>query len=201
MEIIERSIEVQRPIEQVYGQWTQFEEFPRFMANVEEVQQLDDTTLRWVAKVAGQRKQWDAKIVRQRPDQEIAWEGFPEPDHAGVVRFQQVEPLRTRVDVELAIEPEGAVETLGTKLGIVGNAIEGDLERFREFIESRPAPTGAWEGRIEQGRPVSWPDRGWEGAVGGRAQPPSASVVAHRSAHPARAPIAAPRSRPFSVSR
>jgi uncharacterized membrane protein len=154
MEVIERSIEVQRPISQVYGQWTQFEEFPRFMENVEEVQQLDDTNLRWVAQIAGKRREWNAKIVRQRPDQEIAWTGFPEPEHAGVVRFQQVEPTRTRVDVEIAIEPQGTAEKLGTKLGLVGGAIEGDLERFREFIESRSSATGAWQGRVEAGRPV-----------------------------------------------
>ena len=49
MSTIERSIEVQAPLRTVYNQWTQFEEFPRFMEGVDEVRQLDDTHIHWVA--------------------------------------------------------------------------------------------------------------------------------------------------------
>ena len=63
MERVEKSIEVNCPIDVVYNQWTQFEDFPQFMSGVKEVQQLDDTHLRWHAEVWGKEKEWDAEIT------------------------------------------------------------------------------------------------------------------------------------------
>jgi uncharacterized membrane protein len=148
MEKIERSIEVDVPVRTAYNQWTQFEEFPRFMEGVERVQQLDDTTLRWEAEIAGVHKEWDAKIVRQEPDQEIRWMGFGEADNEGAVTFAPLDQDRTRLTVSMNIEPEGVAETVGTKLGIVGNRVEGDLERFKQLIEERGTETGAWRGSV-----------------------------------------------------
>ncbi len=73
MATIEQSIEVEAPLQTVYNQWTQFEEFPRFMEGVEEVEQLDDTHLRWVAEFDGSRHEWNAEITEQRPDARVAW--------------------------------------------------------------------------------------------------------------------------------
>ena len=148
MERIERSIEVDVPVRTAYNQWTQFEEFPRFMEGVERVEQRDDRTLHWVAKIAGVQKEWDAKIVRQEPDREIVWVGFGEPDNEGSVRFESPGPDRTRVTVSMGYEPEGFVEKAGDALGIVERRVEGDVERFKELIESRGTETGAWRGRI-----------------------------------------------------
>ena len=142
MERIERTVEVEVPVRTAYNQWTQFEEFPRFMEGVERVQQLDDRRLHWVAEVAGTRKEWDAEIVRQEPDTEIRWLGFGEPDNEGVVRFEPLGTDRTRVRVSMGIEPEGVVEKAGAALGVVGRRIDNDLERFKELIEGRGAETG-----------------------------------------------------------
>jgi uncharacterized membrane protein len=151
MERIERSVEVGVPVSTAYNQWTQFEEFPRFMAGVESVRQLDDSTLHWVAEIAGVRKEWDAKIVRQEPDREIRWMGFGEPDNEGIVTFEPLDPDRTRVNVSMGLEPEGMVEKAGEALGVVGSRVEGDLERFKDMIEERGTETGAWRGRIGTG--------------------------------------------------
>ena len=61
MEKIQKSIEVDRPIRSVYNQWTQFEEFPRFMEGVKQVKQLDDKRLHWLAEIGGKEKEWTAK--------------------------------------------------------------------------------------------------------------------------------------------
>jgi uncharacterized membrane protein len=148
MERIERSVEVGVPVSTAYNQWTQFEEFPRFMAGVESVRQLDDSTLHWVAEIAGVRKEWDAKIVRQEPDREIRWMGFGEPDNEGIVTFEPLGADRTRVNVSMGLEPEGMIEKAGEALGVVGSRVEGDLERFKDMIEERGTETGAWRGRI-----------------------------------------------------
>src|SRR3954452_19585565 len=112
MERIEKSIEVRCPLNQVYNQWTQFEEFPRFMAGVKEVRQLDDTHVHWHAEIWGKDKEWDAEITEQGPDRKIAWGsvsgGGP---NAGEVPFEPLGPDRTRVHLAMAYEPQGALES------------------------------------------------------------------------------------------
>ena len=150
MSSVEQSIEVQVPVSTAYNQWTQFEEFPKFMEGVEQVQQLDDTSLRWVAEIAGKRKEWDAKITEQTPDQRIAWTNIDGPFNAGVVTFHKIDDNTSKVMLQMEYEPEGAVEKVGDALGIVKGRIRGDLERFKGFIESRGSETGAWRGEVEQ---------------------------------------------------
>ncbi|HEX6132302.1 MAG TPA: SRPBCC family protein [Actinomycetota bacterium] len=150
MERIQHSVEVDVPVTAAYDQWTQFEDFPRFMEGVERVQQIDDARLHWVASVGGVSREWDATIVRQEPDRAIAWDGFGGPDNAGMVEFEPLGTDRSRVTVTMDWEPEGAVEKLGDALGIVSGRIEGDLARFKTFIEERRVPTGAWRGRIPE---------------------------------------------------
>jgi uncharacterized membrane protein len=143
----EKSITVDLPVSVVYNQWTQFEEFPQFMAGVERVTQLDDKRLHWVAEVAGIRREWDAEIVDQEPDRKISWRSMDGTSNAGTVTFQP-EGAGTRVTLDLDVEPEGLVESIGDKLGFVSKQAEGDLERFKEFIESRGRETGAWRGEV-----------------------------------------------------
>jgi uncharacterized membrane protein len=152
MEKIQHSVEVDVPVSAAYNQWTQFEDFPRFMEGVESVTQIDDSTTHWVAQVGGIRREWDAKIVRQEPDRVIAWDGFGGPDNAGMVEFQAIGNDRTRQTVTVDWEPQSALESVGDALGIVSRRVEKDLDRFKEFIESREIPTGAWRGRIEGGQ-------------------------------------------------
>jgi uncharacterized membrane protein len=146
---IERSIDVDVPVRTAYNQWTQFESFPKFMDGVKEVQQLDDKRLHWRATIAGKEEEWDAVITEQAPDMRVAWTSTSGAPNAGVVTFHRLEENKTRVMLQLDYEPQGVVEALGDKLGIVERRVKGDLERFKEFIENRGSETGAWRGTIE----------------------------------------------------
>jgi uncharacterized membrane protein len=146
----EQSIDVSVPVRTAYNQWTQFEEFPRYMEGVYECKQLDDTHLLWVADIGGQRREWKAEITEQRPDERIAWRSMEGLTHAGVVTFHRLGDSETRIMLQMEYEPEGAVEKTGDAAGIVGSRIKGDLERFKEFIESRGQETGAWRGEVPQ---------------------------------------------------
>jgi uncharacterized membrane protein len=148
METVEKYIDIDVPIRTAYNQWTQFEEFPRFMEGVESVRQLDDTRLHWVAKVGGERKEWDARITEQVPDQRIVWRSEGGEYTSGAVSFHPVASNRTRVTVQLNYEPQGVTEKLGDMLGVVSRRVEGDLERFKSFIETRGHETGSWRGTV-----------------------------------------------------
>ena len=145
---VEKSIEIERPLRVVYDQWTQFEEFPRFMEGVEEVHQLSDKHLHWKATLAGQTEEWDAEIVQQVPDQQIAWRHTRGAVNSGVVTFTPLDAERCRVTLALEYDPKGFVEKLGDALGFVSRRVEGDLERFKRFIEERATATGSWRGEI-----------------------------------------------------
>lgn len=147
---VEQSIEVKVPIKTVYNQWTQFEEFPQFMDKVESVQQLDDKRLHWKASMAGKTEEWDAVISEQIPDERIAWTSTSGATNAGVVTFHYIDPNTTRVMLQLDYEPEGFVEKAGSALGVPQKQIEGDMERFKKFIEARGTETGAWRGEVER---------------------------------------------------
>ena len=151
MATIEQSIDVNVPVRTAYNQWTQFEEFPRFMEGVKEVRQLDDKRLHWRAEVAGKDKEWEAEIVKQIPDQKIAWRAQTGDWTAGAVDFEAHDGF-TRITLRLDYDPQGVVENVGDALGIVSARVKGDLQRFKQFIESRGAETGAWRGEIKQGR-------------------------------------------------
>jgi uncharacterized membrane protein len=151
MSHIEESVEVAVPVRTAYNQWTQFEEFPRFMEGVDQVEQLNDTTLRWTADVAGRTKSWEAKITEQRPDQVVAWKSIGGAPNDGVVTFQQLDNEHTRVRLALDVDPQGAIESAGDALGFVRRRVEGDLRRFKEFIEHRGTQTGGWRGSVSGG--------------------------------------------------
>ena len=148
METVEKSIDIDVPVSTAYNQWTQFEEFPRFMEGVESVKQLDDTHLHWVANVGGERKEWTAQITEQIPDQRIAWRSEGGEFTAGVVTFQPLSPNCAHVTVRLNYEPKGITEKIGDMLGVVSNRVQRDLERFKDFIEARGQETGAWRGTV-----------------------------------------------------
>ena len=150
METIKKSIEVERPLSTVYNQWTQFEEFPRFMEGVKKVTQLDDQRLHWEAEIGGKNKEWDARITDQIPDHLIAWQSEGGAYTSGSVEFAAVSPTRTRIDLQLVYEPEGFVESTGDAVGLVSGKVESDLRRFKDFIENRGQETGAWRGTIRE---------------------------------------------------
>ena len=150
MSKIEQSIEVNVPVRVAYNQWTQFEEFPQFMEGVEKVIQVDDTTLHWAAEIAGQHREWDAKVTEQKPDERVAWTNVDGAQNAGVVTFHYLDENRSRVMLQLEFEPEGFKDKAADVLGVVSRRVKGDLERFKEFIEKRGDETGAWRGEVKQ---------------------------------------------------
>lgn len=145
---VEDSIEIAAPVRAAYDQWTQFEEFPRFMDGVERVVQLDDKHLEWTATVAGHEKSWTAEITDQTPDTRVAWKSTSGAENAGAVLFEALGPDRTRVTLKLVAEPEGAVETVGARLGFLERQVKGDLERFAKHLESTGRASGGWRGEI-----------------------------------------------------
>ena len=148
---VEKSIEVEAPLQRVYNQWTQFEQFPQFMAGVEQVKQLSDTTLHWIAKIAGAKREWDAAILEQVPDRKVAWAATTGATNSGSVYFESLGANRTGVRLVLEYEPEGFVEKVGDWLNIVSRQAQNDLEKFKEFIESSGSETGAWRGKVDRG--------------------------------------------------
>ncbi|HET7583187.1 MAG TPA: SRPBCC family protein [Candidatus Limnocylindria bacterium] len=149
MSTVTKSVDVNVPIRAAYDQWTQFEEFPRFMEGVKEVRQLDDTHLHWKAEIAGVTKEWDAEITEQHPDERVAWKSTSGAPNAGVVTFHRLDDDHTRVTLQLDVEPEGPIETVGDWAGVLDRQVEEDLDRFSKYITGRGEPTGAWRGNVE----------------------------------------------------
>jgi uncharacterized membrane protein len=148
MNTVEKSIVVDVPVRTAYNQWTQFEDFPHFMEGVEEVRQEGDAHTHWRANIAYKEVEWDADIVEQTPDERVSWRSTTGAHNAGTVSFRPEGENRTLVTLRLEYEPEGFFENVGSALGFVDSRVEGDLERFKEFIEARGDETGAWRGEI-----------------------------------------------------
>src|SRR4051795_1970998 len=171
---VEKSIQVEVPVTTAYNQWTQFEDFPYFMGGVKEVHQHDDQRLHWTAEIGGVRREWEATILEQVPDQKIAWAATEGATNAGAVRFEPVGPMSTLVFLSLEYEPEGVVEQVGDKLGIVERQVTSDLQRFKELIEDEGYATGAWRGSVNEGLGVGTP--GAEDAFGSHGDSGKAGV-------------------------
>ena len=151
MATIEQSIEVNVPVRTAYNQWTQFEEFPRFMDGVQSVRQLDDKRLHWRVEIGGKVKEWDAEITEQRPDERIAWTSRGGTHNAGVVTFHRLDDNRSKVMLQLDYDPQGVMENVADAVGVVSARVKGDLQRFKDFIESQGRETGAWRGEVDRG--------------------------------------------------
>jgi len=148
---ITESIDVKVDVTTAYNQWTQFESYPHFMEGVDAIHQTDDTHTHWVVSIAGVRREFDATITEQHPDERIAWRSDGGPEHAGVVTFHRLDDATTRVTAQMDIDPEGFVENVADKLGILNRRVKGDMTRFKEFIESRNGnETGAWRGDVDR---------------------------------------------------
>jgi ribosome-associated toxin RatA of RatAB toxin-antitoxin module len=151
MATVQESIEVDVPVSTAYNQWTQFEEFPHFMSGVDSVRQLDDTTVHFETSIAGVKRQYDAQITVQEPDQRVTWESLNEPRNAGTVWFESLGPEQTKVNVELTWEPESAMEKIGAAVGLDSRQVASDLKKFKKFIESQGSDTGAWRESVHDG--------------------------------------------------
>ena len=155
METIKASIDVHVPVSTAYNQWTQFEQFPKFMESVESVTQIDDTHLAWAANIGGARREWQAEIMEQVPDQKIAWRATSGNGPNGLVLFEQLGPDSTLVTVEMSYEPDGLMQQLGAKVGLDSRQVDADLERFKQLVETTGAETGAWRGEVQAGERTS----------------------------------------------
>jgi len=151
---IEDTIEVQVPVQQAYNQWTQFEDFPKFMNGIQSVQQLDDTHVQWVAEIRGESRQWTTEITEQQPDEKVAWKTIEgEVKNDGVVTFEPMGDAQTRVNVQMDVEGDSTAENVaGELLGVVKKQVHRDLERFKQLIENRDEETGAWRGEVEESK-------------------------------------------------
>jgi uncharacterized membrane protein len=144
-------VDVAVPIRAAYNQWTQFEEFPHFMEGVKEVRQISDTLTHWTSEIAGVKREFDAQISEQIPDERVAWKSTDGTHHAGVITFHRLDDNHTRVTAQMEFDPQGLVEQAGDKLGVVDRRVKGDLQRFKNYIESRGgAETGAWRGEVHR---------------------------------------------------
>ena len=142
MSTIEKSIEVNVPEYTAYNQWTHFEEFPGFMEGVKEVKQLDVKRFHWKAEIAGQDKEWDTEITEQAADQRLAWTSRGGAIKGWLVTFHRLSDARSKVILQLEYDPQGVVENTGDALRMVSSRVQGDLERFKEFIEKRWRASG-----------------------------------------------------------
>lgn len=148
MTLVEHAIDVDVPVSVAYNQWTQFEEFPHFMNDIEEIRQLDDKRLFWRANIMGMPKEWYAEIVEQLPDQRIAWRSEGGANNAGVVTFHRLNDTMTRIMLQMEYKPEGFIENVGDTFGVIERRMKDDMERFKTFIEKRGTPSGAWRGEV-----------------------------------------------------
>jgi carbon monoxide dehydrogenase subunit G len=154
---VEKRILVNVPVSTAYNQWTQFEDFPQFMGGVKSVTQLGDDRMQWVAEIGGIKRQWEARILEQVPDRKVSWAATEGATNAGSVTFEDVGGGQTSIQLFLEYEPEGLIEKVGDKLNVVENQAEGDLERFKAFIEAEGYASGAWRGSVNEGGAVGTP--------------------------------------------
>ena len=95
-QIIE-TIDVGVPVTTAYNQWTQFESFPHFLDEVEQITQIDDTHQHWKVKVGGAEREFDTEITEQHPDERVAWKSIGgDTDHAGCGDLPQAHRHRRR---------------------------------------------------------------------------------------------------------
>ena len=153
MTTVTESVDVRVPVTTAYNQWTQFESFPEFMQGVSRVDQIDRTHTHWIVEIAGVTREFDARITEQHPDERVSWTTETGPQHAGVITFHRLDGATTRVTAQMDIDPDGFVENVADKLGVLDRRVKGDLNRFREFIEARERETGAWRGEVDRPHP------------------------------------------------
>lgn len=144
-------VDVERPVQHVYDQWTLLEELPRIMPSVQSVRQLDERTTHWVVKISGEQRSFAATVAEQVPDMRLAWRSHDRPSHSGVVTFHRLDDECTRVTLQLEWEPVGLFDKVGDRWGTVRRAVDADLAAFKRHVETHPAPEGGWRGTIAAG--------------------------------------------------
>jgi uncharacterized membrane protein len=155
---IQQAVDVAAPIDVVYDMFTQFEDWPKFMHRLESANQKDDASVEFSEKLWGFRRQWEAEIVEQRPDERIVWESVSGLQHVGVVTFHELAERLTRVEVNVDIDPSGPMEKIARGARFAKRAVRADLKRFKAYVEMEEEETGSWRGEIEDGEVVTSPE-------------------------------------------
>jgi uncharacterized membrane protein len=154
---VQESVDVGVDIQTAYDQFTQFEEWPKFMHRVERAEQRDDATVMIHENIWGVRRSWEAEIVEQTPCERIVWRSNGGPQVVGVVTFHALSDNLTRVLVNMDFQPQGLFEKTASGMRLSRRALRSDLMRFKAFVEMRDEATGQWRGRIEEGDVVEAP--------------------------------------------
>jgi|1185.fasta_scaffold11821_2 uncharacterized membrane protein len=149
---VQQDIDIGAPLRTVYNEWTQFEEWPSFMHRLENVSQEDESHLTFKTKIWGISKEFKAEIVEQRPDERIKWEVTEGVTHTGVVTFHELGPRLTRVEVNIDVQPGSLIEKAARGMRHVKRAVRADLARFKAHVLMQDDESGAWRGRIEEGK-------------------------------------------------
>ena len=144
---IQQSVDINVPAQAAYNQLTQFEDYPRFMEEVESAEQVDDTHVRWTTKIGQHARDWHSEIIEQKPDRCIAWRNVEGPVNTGRVEVQQLGPDSARVTFTIESEAAGA----GEAADAMGRQVEGNLQRLKQMMENGGG-SGAWRGEVHEGR-------------------------------------------------
>src|SRR5829696_6954414 len=155
---IQQAVDVAAPLSVVYNQFTQFEEWTKFMHRAESASQEDEGHVNFKTKMWAVSRQWESEITDQRPDERIAWKTTSGPNLAGVATFHELAPRLTRVEVNVDFAPQGFFEKIGRGWRFAKRAIRGDLHRFKAYVEMHEEETGEWRGYIRDGEPIEEQD-------------------------------------------
>src|SRR4051794_27604036 len=155
---VQQAVDVAAPIDVVYDQWTQFEDYPKFMHRVQRVEQRDDSHVAFHAKVWGINRMWEAEIVEQRPDERIVFKSVNGVQLTGVVTFHDMAERLTHIELNIDVDPNGPIEKIARGTRVIKRAARADLKRFKAYVEMHEEETGAWRGEIQDGDVVSESD-------------------------------------------
>jgi uncharacterized membrane protein len=160
--IIEQ-IDIGAPVDVVYNQWTQFQDFSKFMKKVEDVDQKEEPKLAFKAQVLWSHRTWEATIIDQVPDERIVWRSKGDKGHVdGAVTFHEIGPNLTRVLVVLEYHPQGLFERTGNLWRAQGRRARLELKHFRRHVMTEamlhPDELEGWRGEIHDSKVTKGPD-------------------------------------------
>lgn len=136
---IQRWTDVALPVDQVYEEFTKFDQFPRFMHRVLNVEQKGRNKVSWSEKIWFSSRQWEGRVTEKRENDRIVWKTNSGMEHKGIVSFHELAPNLTRVMVDMEFEPSGMMEKMASGLRFVKRAVQADLARFKTYVEMQDA--------------------------------------------------------------
>jgi hypothetical protein len=136
---IQRWTDVALPIDRVYEEFTKFDQFPRFMHRVLNVEQKERDKISWSEKIWFSSRQWEGRVTERRKNDRIVWTTKGGMSHKGIVSFHKLSDNLTRVMVDMEFEPNGMIEKMASGLRFVKRAVQADLARFKTYVEMQDA--------------------------------------------------------------